>query len=59
MLRWAFMFFGIALFAAVFGFGGVALAAAGIAKAVFFLFLAFFFAALLGHVARRLPPDLP
>jgi uncharacterized membrane protein YtjA (UPF0391 family) len=31
MLRWALAFFIIALIAAIFGFGGVALAAAGIA----------------------------
>ena len=36
MLRWALIFFVIALIAAVFGFGGVAGAAAGIGKFIFF-----------------------
>ena len=40
MLRWAIIFFIISLIAAVFGFGGIASAAAGIAKVLFFLFLA-------------------
>jgi uncharacterized membrane protein YtjA (UPF0391 family) len=39
MLRWAFIFLIIALVAALFGFTGIALAAAGIAKFLFFLFL--------------------
>jgi uncharacterized membrane protein YtjA (UPF0391 family) len=40
MLRWAVIFLMIALAAALLGFGGVASAAAGIAKVLFFLFLA-------------------
>jgi len=39
MLKWAVMFLVIALVAAIFGFGFVAGAAAGIAKILFFLFL--------------------
>ena len=39
MLGWAITFLIIALIAAVFGFGGIAVAAAGIAKLLFFLFL--------------------
>ena len=39
MLHYAIVFLIIALIAAVFGFGGVAIAAAGIAKILFFLFL--------------------
>ena len=39
MLRWAVIFLVIALVAAVFGFTGVAVAAAGIAKFLFFIFL--------------------
>jgi uncharacterized membrane protein YtjA (UPF0391 family) len=53
MLRWALTFFLIAIFVAVLGFGGVAVAVAGIARILFFLFLFLFFSALLGHVARR------
>ena len=39
MLSWALTFFVIAIIAAVFGFGGIAASAAGIAKVLFFLFL--------------------
>jgi len=40
MLRWALIFLVIALVAALFGFGGIAAASAGIAKILFFLFIA-------------------
>lgn len=40
MLRWAVIFFIVSIVAAVFGFAGIASAAAGIAKVLFFLFLA-------------------
>jgi uncharacterized membrane protein YtjA (UPF0391 family) len=39
MLRWAAIFFVIALVAAVFGFGGIAASAVGIAKILFVVFL--------------------
>jgi uncharacterized membrane protein YtjA (UPF0391 family) len=39
MLRWALIFLIIALVAALFGFTGIAVATAGIAKFLFFLFL--------------------
>ena len=39
MLKWAAIFLVIALTAALFGFTGIAWAAAGIAKFLFFLFL--------------------
>jgi uncharacterized membrane protein YtjA (UPF0391 family) len=39
ILRWAVIFLVIALVAALFGFTGIATAAAGIAKFLFFLFL--------------------
>src|SRR5690606_16659456 len=38
MLRWALIFLVVALIAALFGFGGIAGAAAGIAKFIFFAF---------------------
>jgi uncharacterized membrane protein YtjA (UPF0391 family) len=38
MLRYAVVFFVIALVAALFGFSGIAVGAAGFAKALFFLF---------------------
>lgn len=53
MLRWALIFFVVALVAAIFGFTGIALAAAGIAKVLFFIFVILFALSLLGHVARR------
>ena len=40
MLHYAVVFFVIALIAAVFGFGGIAAGAVGIAKMLFFIFLA-------------------
>jgi uncharacterized membrane protein YtjA (UPF0391 family) len=40
MLRWAAIFLVIAIIAALFGFGGIAGAAAGIAKTLFFIFIA-------------------
>lgn len=39
MLRWALIFFVVALVAAFFGFGNVAEGASGIAKVLFFGFL--------------------
>ena len=42
LLGWAFTFLVIALVAAVFGFTGIASASAGIAKALFFIFLVIF-----------------
>jgi uncharacterized membrane protein YtjA (UPF0391 family) len=39
MLHWAIVFFVVALVAALFGFGGIAASAVGIAKVLFFLFL--------------------
>ena len=53
MLRWALIFFVVALLAAVLGFTGIAAAAAGVAKVLFFLFIVLFLVTLLGHVARR------
>jgi uncharacterized membrane protein YtjA (UPF0391 family) len=53
MLRWALAFFVVALIAAVLGFGGIAVAAAGIAKLLFFVFLVLFLVALLGGLVRR------
>ena len=40
MLHYAVVFFVIALIAAVLGFGGIAAGAAGIAKTLFFVFIA-------------------
>jgi uncharacterized membrane protein YtjA (UPF0391 family) len=54
MLNWALTFFLIALLAAIFGFGGIAIAAAGIAKICFFIFLILFVVSLVAHTMRRL-----
>jgi len=42
LLKWAAIFFVIAMIAAAFGFSGIAAGAAGIAKILFYLFLAIF-----------------
>jgi uncharacterized membrane protein YtjA (UPF0391 family) len=47
MLRWALIFLVVAIVAAIFGFTGIASAAAGIAKFIFFLFVALFVLALI------------
>jgi uncharacterized membrane protein YtjA (UPF0391 family) len=51
MLNYALTFLVIALLAAVFGFGGIAIAAAGIAKILFFIFLVLFVVSLIAHGA--------
>ncbi len=53
MLYYALVFFVIAILAALFGFGGVAVASAGIAKILFFLFLIAFLVSLVMHLGRR------
>jgi uncharacterized membrane protein YtjA (UPF0391 family) len=53
MLGWALAFFLIAIVAAVFGFGGIATASAGIAKILFFLFVVIFLVTLIMSMARR------
>lgn len=56
MLRWAIAFFIIAIIAAVLGFGGIAVAASGIAKILFYIFLVLFLIALLmGLLGGRTP----
>jgi len=53
MLSWALIFFVVAIIAAVFGFGGIASASAGIAQILFFLFLVLFVVSLIMGMARR------
>jgi uncharacterized membrane protein YtjA (UPF0391 family) len=53
MLRLALAFFVVALLAALFGFGGLAGAAAGIAKILFFVALVLIAVSLVAHVTRR------
>lgn len=53
MLGWSIFFLIVALVAAAFGFAGIAGTAAGIAKILFWVFLAVF---ILSLVFRRKPP---
>jgi uncharacterized membrane protein YtjA (UPF0391 family) len=53
MLHYAVVFFIIALIAAVFGFGGIAAGAVGIAKVLFFVFLILAAVSFIANAARR------
>jgi len=53
MLSWALIFFVVAIIAAIFGFGGIAVASAGIAKILFFVFIVMFAVSLVMSMARR------
>ena len=53
MLYWSLVFFVISIIAALFGFTGIAVAAAGIAKILFFIFLVLFILAVIFGVRRR------
>ncbi|AOM83759.1 DUF1328 domain-containing protein [Salisediminibacterium beveridgei] len=54
MITWAFGFFIVAIIAALFGFGGIADAAAGIAQFLFWVFVILFIASLvLGLLTGR------
>lgn len=58
MLGWALLFFIVAIVAAVLGFGGIATAAAGIAKIIFFLAIALFVVFLIINMLKgRSPPN--
>jgi len=56
MLYYALVFLLVAVVAAVLGFGGVAFAAAGIAKILFFIFLVLFLVSLISHLTRTRVP---
>jgi uncharacterized membrane protein YtjA (UPF0391 family) len=54
MLYWAMVFLVVAIVAAIFGFGGIVSAAAGIAKILFFIFLILFIVSLFtGRRSRK------
>ena len=55
MLHYAAVFFVIALVAALFGFGGIAVGAAEIAKILFFIFIVLFIVSLVAGLIRRSP----
>ena len=52
MLGWAITFLVVSVLAALFGFTGMAVAFAGIAKILFFIFLVLFVISLLLHLFR-------
>jgi uncharacterized membrane protein YtjA (UPF0391 family) len=56
MLVWALVFFLLAVVSFVLGFGGVALAGAGVAKMLFLVFITLFVAAGLFGVIKTRPP---
>jgi len=51
MLRWALIFLVISLIAGLFGFGGISVAAAGMAKVLFYIFIVLFLIALISGLA--------
>ena len=53
MLHYAIVFFVIALIAALFGFGGIAASAVGIAKILFFVFIVLAVISFLFGMLRR------
>ena len=53
MLRYAVVYFVIALIAALFGFGGIASSAVGIAQVLFFVFVVLAIASFLFGLVRR------
>ncbi|MDO6457353.1 DUF1328 domain-containing protein [Celeribacter halophilus] len=56
MLGWALTFLAVAIIAAVFGFGGIASASAGIAQVLFFIFIMLFLVAMIARAVRGKPP---
>jgi uncharacterized membrane protein YtjA (UPF0391 family) len=53
MLGWTLTFLVVAIIAGILGFGGVAVASAGIAKILFLVFLVLFAASLIMGLMRR------
>lgn len=51
-LRWALIFFIVAIVAAIFGFGGIAAGAAGIAEVLFYIFVGLFIISLIAGLAQ-------
>jgi uncharacterized membrane protein YtjA (UPF0391 family) len=58
MLRWALIFLIIALIAGALGFTGIYVAAAGIAKLLFYIFVVLFVVSLIMHMARGRGPSV-
>ena len=55
MLRYAVIFFIVAIVAALFGFGGIAAGATEIAKVLFFVFVVLFVVSLVAGLIKRGP----
>ncbi len=53
MLRWTLLFLVVAIVAGIFGFAGVMVAAAGIAKLLFYVFLVLFVVSLAMSLVSR------
>lgn len=53
MLYWAFIFFVIAIVAALFGFGGITSAAVGLAKVLFYICIFFFAISLIARLITK------
>jgi uncharacterized membrane protein YtjA (UPF0391 family) len=53
MLRWTLLFLVVAIVAGIFGFAGVMVAAAGIAKLLFYVFLVLFVFSLAMSIVSR------
>jgi uncharacterized membrane protein YtjA (UPF0391 family) len=59
MLRWALIFFVVALVAALLGFTGIAGEAMGVARILFYIFLVLFLVSLLYGLATGKRPPMP
>ena len=59
MLCWAVVFFILALVAGLFGFGGLAATAGGIAQILFFIFLVLFLISLVYSLLTGRRPPMP
>lgn len=56
MLRWALLFFLLAVFAAIFGFSNLASDFAGIAQILFIIFIVLFVISAIAQAIRGKPP---
>jgi uncharacterized membrane protein YtjA (UPF0391 family) len=57
MFRWAIIFLVVTCIAGLFAFAGLVLAAAALAKLIFYLFLVLFLLALIAGLLRRARPN--
>jgi uncharacterized membrane protein YtjA (UPF0391 family) len=57
MFRWAVVFLIVTFIAGIFAFAGLVLAAAALAKLIFYLFLVLFLLALIATLLRRSRPN--